>query len=161
MGRFSPIVESFLGDQHLLLRSGKFHLHLLQWKSGRLDPQYSRGPSMDFGTNADWKSLVLTKQATYEGLPAFARYDRARFVLGVERGHLQAVGDRLGQVGIFDRDGELVCMAFAFRKDLALWMPDGTCFGPVGMLGHPPTVNALEKIGRALRAANQGEGGRA
>ncbi len=61
--------------------------------------------------------------------------------------------DRFSQVALFEHDGTLVCMFFAFRQQIAAWMPDGTCYGPVELLGRPATPGAAETIGEALHAA--------
>jgi hypothetical protein len=50
-------------------------------------------------------------------------------------------------------------MFFAFRHQIAAWMPDGTCHGPAAFTGVPPTPDAPEKIGRALLEASKRGGG--
>ena len=45
-------------------------------------------------------------------------------------------------------------MLFAFRQQLAAWLPDGTGFGSPALLGCSPTPGAAAKIGRALQAAS-------
>jgi hypothetical protein len=77
---------------------------------------------------------------------------RWRFVAAVTF-NLTAVVDRFGQIALLNRDGALVCMFFAFRRTLVAWMPDGTYFSPAERLGRPPTRDAQERIGAALRDA--------
>jgi hypothetical protein len=85
-------------------------------------------------------------------LPALVSYDPERFRPVAANG-LTVVGDAFGQAAILDARQELVCMFFPYRNQLAAWMPDGTRWGPASLTGGPPTPQALEKIGHALRAA--------
>jgi hypothetical protein len=95
----------------------------------------------------------LGESATRETLPSFLKYDSQRWLLGARR-RLWAASDRFGQVALFDGAGALVCMFFAFRNDVAGWMPDGTRFGPASLTGHAASPDALQKFARAIRAAS-------
>jgi hypothetical protein len=44
-------------------------------------------------------------------------------------------------------------MAFVFRRELALWTPDGTRYGPTSLIGGPPTPHASLKIAQAVKNA--------
>jgi hypothetical protein len=46
-------------------------------------------------------------------------------------------------------------MFFAFRQHIAAWMPDGTCCGPIAVLGRRATPSGAERIGRALNDARE------
>jgi hypothetical protein len=88
----------------------------------------------------------------------FLRYDPTRFRRAFQ-GDLTVVVDLFGEILIFAVRGELVCMFFVFRGQLAAWMPDGTRYGPAALTGGPATPDALRKIGQALREAQQRGGG--
>src|SRR5205807_1427060 len=110
--------------------------------------------SFPFKAQRDKPLRTTGVEGNRKNLPPFLNYDPKRFTLAAETDVL-AVADRFGQVAIFDCTHELVCMFFAFRDRLAAWMPDGTRFGPAAITGGPPTPDALDKLGRALRAASE------
>jgi hypothetical protein len=93
------------------------------------------------------------------GNPGSLPYDPKRFRKYAVNS-LTAVCDEFGQVALLEHSGELVCMFFAFRKEWAVWMPDGTRMGSA-RLGGPPNPDAAFKIGRALLEASMpGEKGK-
>jgi hypothetical protein len=158
-GGFSQHTSFVLGPQWLLVRTGKNQAYLARWDRAALEFKVSTtGPESllreEFANQSEWISGV---PGTKHLLPEVAWYDPKRFVAGAETTVI-AVGDRFGQVAIFDKAEKLVCMFFAFAAQVAVWMPDGTCYGPAAFIGSPPTPGALEKIGRALRrASDRGE----
>ncbi len=160
-GGFCQETELLLGEPRwLALRTGKHQFHTLVWKRGVLEVRYFRSRKDDdfHGlVQADVKQGRLVR-GTVGGLPLGVSYDRHRFVAGAQ-GDVLAAADRFGQVMIFDRQQNLVCMFFAFRDRLAAWMPDGTRYGPASLTGGPATPGALEKIGRALARASEVKGG--
>jgi len=91
-------------------------------------------------------------------LPAWVAYDPHRFLRAAWY-NLAAVMDRFGQVFLFDRQGELVCSLIAFQDSLAIWMPDGTCYGSETLLPGWRPPDARKRIGeRLLEAWQAGEG---
>jgi hypothetical protein len=155
VGRFHPQVQVELGDCWLSLRID-CTVHLAYWqrgvlvlKSGRWDQERVKAvlKEADLSTNSARATLAGRRP---DSLPL----DPGQRFGPTAHHHLFALVDRFGEVALFEPTGELVCMFFAFRQ-LAVWMPDGTCYGPTSLLGRPATPGALERIGAALRAASE------
>jgi hypothetical protein len=155
-GGFSQGVSFLLGDRSLLLWIGEHRHYFLSWKQGTLEIRASRQDISVF-IQKELVKLPSEKPAMStpnKDLSPLARYDRSRFRLGAER-DLIAVSDAFGQVALFDWEQKLVCMFFAFRGQVAAWMPDGTYLGPTALTGHSPTPDAAAKIGRVLQEASE------
>jgi hypothetical protein len=157
-GRFHHDAVVVLGDKWLSVRIDQT-IHRVHWSEGRLDFHVAR---------EEHKRVfeVLRKAGTLEGttakpsqLPPWLQDQAGRFRAAAVRNLIAAV-DRFSQVALFEPDGTLVCMFFAFRQQIAAWMPDGTCCGPAALLGRPATPGAEETIGRALLAAWERGAGR-
>jgi hypothetical protein len=154
-GKCHHDLDLTLGEMHLTLQAGR-SVHLLCWDRGVLDCSFTTGDAEQFlrrhlgGTTLSPAGV----RATADGLPAFVRYDPQRFRAGAHH-VLIAVADVFGQVALFERTGELVAMFFAFRGQVAAWLPDGTRLGPAGLVGGPPTPDAARRIGAALHTAWQ------
>jgi hypothetical protein len=161
VGGFSQQYHFLLGDRWLLLGAGKNHSYLIRWDRGTLEMRYSYNRPMALVN----EQVGLPPQripgvpGTRPGLPRCAAAYGDRFILGAET-TVTAIGDRFGQVAILDSRQALVCMFFAFRGQVAAWIPDGTCHGPAALTGAAPTPGALERIGQALQEASD-KGGRA
>jgi hypothetical protein len=153
VGRFHPDVQVELGERWLTIQINKT-IHVIRWDRGTLIVKSAR------------VSLAAVKQALMEVglangsvparfgcLPPFLPPDAGERFCRAAWSNLIAVVDRFGEVALFEATGELVCLFFAFRQQIAVWMPDGTCHGPASLLGRPATPDALDKIGAALRAA--------
>jgi hypothetical protein len=160
VGRFHSQIQVELGACWLMLRIGKI-VHLIRWYGGHLvlkTGDWNQGSIMEELKKAllpiQGRAATLRRQPT-----SILPLDPGRRFGPVAEMHLIAAVDRFGEVALFDRAGELVCMFFAFRRQLAVWMPDGTCYGPMALLGRPATPHALEKIGAALLAAWQNSEG--
>jgi hypothetical protein len=159
-GRFHHNAVLELGKDWLTLQTDNT-LHLVRWGSGRLQGSLGRGDLESF-LRCELAAGGLGSRgtrATAGQVPAWLRDQcGSRFTAAaVER--LTGAVDRFGEAALFRPDGGLVCMFFAFRQQIAAWMPDGTCWGPVTLLGRPASPEAAEKIGRALcEAANGGPG---
>jgi hypothetical protein len=140
-----------LGPTWLRLRVGKQNVFVIRWERGPLEIKHWRAQQTGLVTDPDhgWGE----KPATATGIPHFVQDDPGRFMQWAQN-QVIAVGDRFGQVAVFDPAHKLVCMFFAFREQVAAWMPDGTCYGPAALTGGPPTAGALEKLGQALRQAS-------
>jgi hypothetical protein len=147
-------IEAYLGDFWLSIEIDQ-RSHLIQWKNEELSWRHWKGRlsgyllhdlpgSSKFGPPSG--SLPL-------GLPGSFAPDPLRFTRFAVN-TLVAVGDRYGQFALFEHSGKLLCMVFAFRRRVAVWMPDGTCFGSPDLLGGAPTPGAADKIGRALKEAS-------
>jgi MoxR-vWA-beta-propeller ternary system domain bpX1 len=85
-------------------------------------------------------------------LPPWVAYDPHRFQRAAWGG-LIAVLDRFGQVFLFDRTGNLLCGVFAFQENLAVWTPDGVCYGSETLLPGYRPPDARERIGERLFGA--------
>lgn len=158
-GKFHPQLVVELGESWLAVQIDKW-IHLVRWD--RLI-RWDRALIQSRHGQTDRRALLQSELAgtslrptgtvaTRHGLPPFVRYDLRRFVAGA-RDRVSVAVDAYGQIAVFDRDGELVCMFFFFRGQAAAWMPDDTCHGPPSLINRPPTPGALEKIGRALHDA--------
>jgi hypothetical protein len=159
---FSQHYHFILGDRWLLLGTGKNRSHLIRWDRGTLELRYSGDSPMalineQVGLPPQRGGLAVP--GTRSGLPRCAGAYGDRFILGAETTVI-AISDRFGQVAILDSQQMPVCMFFAFRGQIAAWMPDGTCHGPASLTGAAPTPGAPERIGRALLEASE-KGGRA
>ena len=140
-GGFSQQLPFVLGKDRIMILPGR-HAFLLEWSSGMLKFAYhSRGsaPEVKQGIGATSKSI-----------PEPCRYDAKRWLLGASN-TLLAASDRYGQLAIFDRQQNLLCMFFAFRTRLAGWMPDGTCFAQVSTADEA----TLNHFGSVLHAASR------
>jgi hypothetical protein len=142
-----------LGEMWLTLRAGH-SVHLLRWDRGVLDCGFSIGDRDQLLRRQLAGTSLASRgaRAIGGGLPAFVHYDRQRFQAAAHD-RLIAVVDVYGHVALFERTGALVAIFFAFRSLLAGWLPDGTRFGPVALLGGPPTPDAARRIGAALHEA--------
>jgi len=157
MDGFHPDVPVLLGERWLALRTGTESGHLLRWDQGRL--VHSRCTGGNFQTYR--KSELAPEGLNPDGvgshsgqLPPAVAYDPERF-LSVARSNLVAVVDKFGQVFLFSHKDDLVGACFAFRERLAVWLPDGTCYGAAELLGRQASPNALKVIGERLLQASQ------
>jgi hypothetical protein len=160
VGRYHNNVVVHLGEMALSLTVDR-RVHLLDWIDGTLVHVHENGEPG--GQVADHlrhgpPRQLSSSQALPGRVPGFLGYDRVRFRLAAWR-NLIAVVTLHGEVFLFEYTGELVCGFFAFRHQLAAWMPDGTCWGAEALLGRSATSDAARRIGRALLEAWQrGEG---
>ena len=155
VGRFHPLIEVELGECWLSLRIDRL-VHVARWDRGHL--VLKAGPWYQGFVKTELTQAVLAingVSAVPGRLPGFLPPDGGQRYVKTAWHDLIAVVDRLGEVAVFEPTGELVCMFFAFRQQIAVWMPDGTCDGPMSLLGRAATPNAREKIGAALRAASE------
>lgn len=155
IGSMSPILTTAPGRVHnpLSVRLGRTSMniiigenqHVLSWREGPLFHSYKRVRKDDTLDHA----TVIDSRRTH---PFFA-YDPARFYAYASK-DVDAVIDATGQVIIFDpHRNRLACFFLVWRDELAIWLPDGTRYGPPHLTGGPAWSSALEKIGNALRAA--------
>ena len=135
-----------------MIETTRHNTHLLRWHDRGLEV-IRRGGDVDLPKSMEWLTVVVPSRDSH--LPEIVRYDKKRFTFIVLGGVIMLV-DRYGQIVFLDWQSKLLCMAFAYRDKLALWMPDGTCYGPASLTGRPATRGALEKIGHALWKAAQG-----
>lgn len=154
-GGFHKKTAVLLGDRWLLLRVRKT-FHFFRWDHGLLVCWTRQGNAAAFvrtelsGTNLSPEGV----EASNGPMPGFAGPLQGRF-LRVAHGRLIALVDGFGQTALFERDGRLVCMFFAYGGQVAAWAPPDVRYGPAALLGAPPTPAADEKIGRALLDAWQ------
>jgi hypothetical protein len=141
-GHFHQSVKVGLGPWWLALDNGGY-IHFLHWKWHKLLVRTMKQ------SHIKWPE---TFPAVKTRLPDCTRYDPHRFIAGVKV-VLSVAVDTFGQVAVIDASDRVICMFFAFQKNVAAWMPDGTRFGPASLTGGPPSPNAAEVIGRALAEA--------
>ena len=125
--------------------------HRIQWTEGYLSFNVERMPPqltiISFG--------LVSRSAKSKILPELVSYDPKRFQK-MASSDVTVVGDDFGQLLVLDRSsGELVCMFFIFRGEIAAWMPDGTRCGPASLTGGPATPDAERRIGHALFEASR------
>jgi hypothetical protein len=153
-GGYHPELQFRLGDGWLVAHHEN-HLHLVRWDGPTAEVRYTHQNAKDFLIRELGMALYLTGHQRCPGwLHAAAQYDSKRFLAGAQA-QVAAVSDRYGQIAITNSTGNLVCMFFFFRRRAAIWMPDGTRWGPPKLTGGPPTPNALARIAQALRKASE------
>jgi hypothetical protein len=158
-GQFHSRVTLELGHGWLALGIGEL-THLVRWEGGSLSAACGSGP---LRTLAGVEALAALKSgramAMASQVPEWLKASGGRFRAAAWVPGLIAAVDRFGQVAVFRPGGTLVCMFFAFRRDLAAWAPDGTAWGAEPLLGRPATPGAAPKIARLLHEAEQAGGG--
>jgi hypothetical protein len=153
VGCFHPVVQVELGERWLMIQIDKA-IHLVRWDRGRLAVWSGRTSVAAIRHTLMAAGLANGGVPARSGrLPAFLPPDAGERFCWTAWSNLIAVVDRFGEVALFEQSGELVCLFFAFRQQLAVWMPDGTCHGPASLLVHPATPDALDRIGLALHTA--------
>lgn len=154
-GRYHPRVQVHLGECWLSIRIDHT-VHVAHWDQGILVLKSGQWNEQMVWTMLKEFGLPTQREPTFsKRLPTFLPNDPGRRFIWATWNNLVAVVDRFGEVAVFEATGELVCLFFAFRRQVAVWMPDGTCHGPMSLLGRPATPDALGKIGAALRAARE------
>jgi hypothetical protein len=134
----------------------KGYATLLRWDEGPLLVHSASGEragassSLFLGGGPNSPLISIARPGS---LPAWASYDPRRFKATCRGLGLVAVVDELGHVALADSGGTLLCIVLASRGRLAVWMPDGTRFGPAELTGAPPTPGADLRIASALREA--------
>jgi|GEM_PF-2009256 len=151
-------VDLYLTDSCCVVQSGNTDMHVLKWQQHKLELSRMKYTSGMIGRILDI-DLSSTRSAPIK--PSSSRtstYDSDRFIKAAD-GPMVILIDCFGQLAFCDHRHKLICMAIALPHELALWMPDGTCYGSASLTGKPPTPGALEKIGRALWQASRGDRG--
>jgi hypothetical protein len=159
-GRFHNQVEVVLGDQWLAIEVPARLVHMVRWDSEQLllyPISYRPGnpTTLDTVVRRELSGVSVREpgqRATRWRLPEWVQADPGRFVAAAQA-EVVAVTDRYGQVSLFDRERNLVAMAFVWRKEIALWMPDGSRLGSPRLLGGPPTPDGRRAFAKALQAA--------
>ncbi len=152
-GRVHSHLDLELAPGFLVIQAGR-HAHAVHWSSSRLALFHIEGPMEELATRLKRLcplSTTVRAAPDHRGTP----YARARFYATAELDRLVVGIDRLGQVAVFDRQGELIVLFFVFRSNLAAWMPDGTFLGPSALTGRTRTADAEARIGDALRTASR------
>jgi hypothetical protein len=153
VGQFHPDVALELGECWLTLQVDR-SVHLVRWDQGRLEFVWFRGAmGVALGVKEELARARLPTEgvkAEYGRVPDFLnRVNSGRFRAAAWN-RLVAVVSAFGEVAVFEPTGELVCMFFTFRQQIAAWMPDGTCHGPRALVGRGSTPGALDRMGKAL-----------
>jgi hypothetical protein len=176
-GRCHQDMQVELGEMWLTMQVGKL-THLVRWDGPALTVQMALIDKTNFVRQALAHTDLRPRgnRLARQCMPKSVWYDMRRFSAGIID-ILNVVVDSFGQVAVFERTGELVCMFFAFRDQFAAWLPDGTRWGSASVIDGPqhssPHITiryacpgldasagpplalgpAAVKIGRALREA--------
>jgi hypothetical protein len=149
-GKYQSKVFLELDPDYLVIRVGK-HWHLIQWSRNELECTYAHDSPR---SHIDLPKKSSERRGTRKER-VFGGVSRAtqRFDNWVRYPPLLAASDNLGHVALVRPSADLVFMAFVVRKELALWMPDGTRFGPASLIGGPSTPHALLRIAQSVKNA--------
>jgi hypothetical protein len=126
---------------------------LIRWDRAQLEIIHEDAPSIFQrlgGVLAESRSIPVGKTTL--------GYDPLRFVQIIEHGGLRILIDRYNHLAVQNRGGELVCMFYVARDEVAAWMPDGTSLGPRRLIGGSPMPGAPERLAATLRSAERREG---
>jgi hypothetical protein len=147
-GKTHQALEFGFDDRDCVIVSAGRFFHRIQWTESRLSCNLQEVP-------AHRNILRHMPRAKLKILPELVSYDLKRFPKRISW-DVTVIGDNFGQILILDRSsGELVCMFFIFRGEIAAWMPDGTRCGPASLTGGPATPDAERRIGHALFEASR------
>jgi hypothetical protein len=149
-GRYHSKVLLELDPDYLVIRVGT-HWHLIQWVHDELECTYVQE---DPRHRADsWNKFSLFSARRSGQFHGLSSYLSKRFQNWFWCKPLAAASDNLGHVALFHPSGDLIFMAFVVRRELALWMPDGTRYGPESLIGGPSTPDALRRIAEFVKKA--------
>jgi hypothetical protein len=158
-GGFSTEGALFLGDRCFLLTLGKgpAHWHLVRWSGALAQFQYlhkKKNLNQDSIQALGFAEVMRNAIPTGRGPNTPPPYDPQRFsAIGFRDGAMFAL-DRFGQIAVFDKRLNLLCMFMAFRDRLAAWLPDGSRCGAEA-LGGPETSGTRAKLAQVLKNAGK------
>ncbi|WP_406696248.1 hypothetical protein V5E97_35200 [Singulisphaera sp. Ch08] len=157
-GRTHQRVNVMLSRSALVISVGEY-IHLIRWDQGVLELSQGRGD------RASYLACLAQRFAGQQNhlIPATRGHDLPskdpkRFLASCSVLVLSVLVDFIGQVSVFDRSNQLVCMFYVFRDQLAGWMPDGTRMGAANLTGGAATEDGQARFWAALRAASEIEG---
>ncbi|AGA26453.1 hypothetical protein [Singulisphaera acidiphila] len=154
-GRSHQRVNVRLGKLALVIYVGEF-IHLIRWDRPVLELTQGRGNVSTFLAQKFDEQSFRTVPAPRGRSPLTT--DSKRFLGSCSFSGLSVHVDFIGQVSVLGKTGELVCMFYMFRNQLAGWMPDGTRIGPAHLTGGPATENGEASFRTALQEASGVEG---
>jgi hypothetical protein len=156
VGECHSSVDVDLGPAFLTVKVGKY-AHRIRWDRSRMELIYNTSGDTTFDQVAgapggpSWtRPRRFTANAA--GLPSDLSYGR-RFTAGCTAYGLKILVDVFGQIVVCDGLGAVVCIFFVLRSKVAAWLPDGTRAGPSRIIGGASTPGGWERVGKALRAA--------
>jgi hypothetical protein len=151
-GKAHPRLDVGLGESYLTIQAGK-HVHLVDW--GRGPVRFTLGQGEASWLVARVLPPVVVRRTIHAASKADrGSYDGRRFVAAGIAFGLKVLVDTMSQVTVLDPvTDSLVCMFYAFRAQIAAWMPDGTRVGPEPIIGGRATPDGLARLGAALGAA--------
>jgi hypothetical protein len=123
---------------------------LIRWDQGRLEVVHRDAVALFCrlgGVVAESRSLPAGR--------ADLGWDPLRFVQMAEDRGLRVLIDRYNHLAVLDGRGQLICMFYLSREEVAAWMPDGTSMGSCRLIDGERMPGAAERIAAALRAAEQ------
>ena len=144
LGRSCLLVREFDAGESRYLRAQC----LIRWDQGRLEVVHREVYSILSklgGVVAQSRSLPTGRVEL--------RHDPMRFVQHVEHDGLCFLIDRYNHIAVQGRSGELLCLFYVTREEVAAWLPDGTRLGPRRLIGGESTPGAGERIAAVLRSA--------
>jgi hypothetical protein len=147
VGRCHSTLDVALGRRSLMIKIGSYG-HRIHWDGAQLE--WSLGSASDSLHRTTDSSMVSATRIPRE------RSFAGRFTSGCTAYRLSILVDIFGQIVVCNARDDLVCMFLIMREKIAAWLPDGTQVGPVSMIGGPSTPLGLERVGNALRLAQDG-----
>ncbi len=152
-GKSHQRLQVRLGPQFFHATVGRWH-HFVRWAAPHLEVFCIEGTDDPIRHYPSQFGLPVAAQKN--DIPVAARYDISRFVAGATM-ELSVAVDAFGQIAVFDRAGQLLCMFFVFRNQFAGWMPDGLRFGPENLIGGKELATARHCFAQVLREASAAE----
>jgi hypothetical protein len=126
---------------------------LIRWDQGRLEIVRNEASAL-----FDRLGGVVAESRSLSPGGSGLGYDPHRLVQFIEHDGLRVLIDRYNHLAVLDRSGELRCMFYVARHEVAAWMPDGTYWGPRRLIGRESAPGGAERIAAVLRSMERGEG---
>ena len=126
---------------------------LIRWDRGLLEVN-------DRGAEALLEHLGGTVAVSRAVVTAMQKpgQDPNRFVQFIAHEGARILIDRYNHIVVTGRGGELVCVFFVSRNEVAAWLPDGTLWGARRLIGGEPAADAGERIAAAMGRATERQG---
>jgi hypothetical protein len=123
---------------------------LIRWDRGRIEVEREEVFSVFSRLGG-----VLTQSRTLRPNDQLTSGTKKRFVQVIEEGALRIVIDRYNHFVVSDARGNLVCIFYVIGDEAAALLVDGTYWGSRRLIGREASLEAAERIGRALFEAER------